>query len=599
MRNKYFTKTLNRRFFQVTLFLTLCSVSLCAQVTIGSGNPPAKGALLDLKDKEAGSNNITSETGGLLLPRVGLVSRTTLQPFIDNDQSFINNSGRVKDVHTGLVVYNLTNDFDKELCPGIYSWNGNLWERLSKPCSFFEFLCSTITTTQYMENSHTPFTRANGVKYNSAIQKTLSSPITHSYGNGLNITIPVQTINQTSNGTFNFTVSGDGTTPLGVYLLPLADLADKLGYEISSSCFVTVNISEPTISLFCDAAKTTADLNTYMDKSVPVVYSLEKVPYVLPAGDIGAAVNGITPSIETEQTLTSYSDVLQVKLKGTPVNPGETSIPITIGGATCSAKVDVAAPFTIACTDVYVTGFVNQDMGDTSPTVQVPYTLSGGSYNLPTGIIGTHYGITARVEAQTLTAPSGTIEVKFEGTPIQTLDKIPFGIDLQGNSCFIHLSVINPPTVCNDGKVAKAFVFSQNNKWFVVTPHGSYNVSSTDQRSVAVVLECNSEEEALRHPDALQYCGNQAGDRCIRLFDRRGAYVAHLHMSQESAGWYNNTGILISGNSCWDNIRAVPGARMQCTSLKTGYLGAVGITGGLGYLGITTQNAVLTDKPLR
>lgn len=599
MKNRYFTKSINRRSFQVTLFFILCSVSICAQVTIGSGNPPAKGALLELKDREPENNNITSETGGLLLPRVELANKATLQPFIANDQDFINNSERVKDIHTGLVVYNLTDDFDKDLCPGIYSWNGNLWERLSKPCSYFEFLCSTITMIQYVENKNTPFTRPNGIKYNSAIQKTLNSPITHSYGNGLSITIPAQTINQTKNGTFNFTVSGDGTTPIGVYVLPLADLADKLGYEISSSCLVTVYISEPPISLSCDAAITTANVNTYMDKSVPVAYTLDKVPYILPAGDIGAAVNGITPSIETEQTLTSYSGTLQVKLKGTPVNAGKTSIPITIGGAACSTGVDVTAPFTITCTDIYVTGFLGQDMGDTSPTVQVPYTLNSGSYNMPAGNIGTHHGITARVEAQTLTAPAGNIEVKFEGTPAQALDKIPFEVDLQGNSCFIHLSVINPPTICPDGKVAKAFVFKQNNKWYVVTPHGSYNVSTTDSRSVAVVIECNSEEEALRHPDALQYCGNDPGDRCIKLFDRRGAYVANLHMSQESTGWYNNTGILISGNSCWNNIKAIPGNRMQCTSLKTGYLGAVGITGGLGYLGITTQSAILTDKPLR
>lgn len=574
----------------------LCSASVCAQVTIGSGNPPAKGALLDLKDKKPENNNITSETGGLLLPRVGLENKTTLQPFIANDQDFINNSERVKDIHTGLVVYNLTNDFDKDLCPGIYNWDGNLWERLSKPCPFFEFLCSTITTTQYVENEHTPFTRSNGIKYKSAIQKTLNSPITHSYGNGLSITIPEQTIDQTSDGTFNFIVSGDGTTPLGVYLLPLADLADKLGYEISSSCLVTVSISEPPISLFCDAAITTADVNTYMDKAVPVVYTLDKVPYVLPAGDIGTAVNGITPSIETEQNLASYSGVLQVKLKGTPVNPGETSIPITIGGTTCSAKVNVAAPFTIACTDIYITGFVNQDMGDTSPTVQVPYTLSNGSYNLPAGTIGTQHGVTARVEAQTLTAPSGNIEVKFEGAPLQTLDKVPFTIDVQGNSCYIHLSVINPPTICPDGKVAKAFVFKQGEKWYAVTANGTFDSGSAIE-SVALTIEFDTEEEALRHPDALQYCGNSTDSRCIRLFDRRGAFVTNMSMTQRSSTW--NNGIIEAGNSCWASIVAHSNSIIKSTVYKTGNLGTTNNNGRLGYLGVISGTATMTDKPLR
>ncbi len=587
---------MNRRFFQFTLFFILCSTCVSAQVTIGSGNPPAKGALLDLKDKEPENNNITSETGGLLLPRVGLVNRSTLQPFIANDQDFINNTGKVKDIHTGLVVYNLTNDFDKNLCPGIYNWNGNLWERLSKPCSFFEFLCSTITTTQYIENEHTPFTRSNGIKYNSAIQKTLNSPITHSYSNGLSITIPAQTINQTSNGTFNFTVSGDGTTPLGVYLLPLADLADKLGYEISSSCLVTIYISEPPISLFCDAATTTADVNTYMDKSVPVVYSLDKVPYVLPAGDIGAAVNGITPSIETEQTLASHSGALQVKLKGTPVNAGETIVPLIIGGATCSAKVNVTAPFTITCSDIYITGFVDQDMSDTSPIVQVPYELSDGSYKLPAGIIGTHHGVTARVEEQTLLAPGGNIEVIFEGTPVQTLDKVPFTIDVQGNSCFIHLSVINPPTICPDGKVAKAFVFKQGEKWYAVTANGTYDTGNAIE-PVALTIEFDTEEEALRHPDALQYCGNQTTSRCIRLFDRRGAFVTNMSMTQRSSAW--NNGIIEAGNNCWNTIVAYQNSVITSVSFKSGNLGAISYNGRLGYLGIISGTATMTDKPLR
>ncbi len=68
------------------LFLTaICSLvllNLSAQVTIGSDQAPVRAALLDLKDKNANAQNITSESGGLVLPRVKLTNRETLDPFI-------------------------------------------------------------------------------------------------------------------------------------------------------------------------------------------------------------------------------------------------------------------------------------------------------------------------------------------------------------------------------------------------------------------------------------------------------------------------------------------------------------------------------------
>lgn len=582
------------------LFILLCAVDVGAQVTIGSGIPPVRGALLDIKEKEPDNENITAETGGLLLPRVGLKSKSTLIPFIANDADFQNNTDNVKDKHIGLIVYNVTIDFAEDLCPGTYEWTGNVWERLSEGCSFFEFICSTLETNQYIKNDHTVFSESNSIQYNSSVQKDMPTPVTHSYGNGLSITIPQQNIATTTNGTLNFIVSGDGTTPGGLYSLSLSELSAELGFEISSTCMIAVIISAPQINLLCDIASATAEIGVHMNKVVQVVATLDRVPYTLPVGNIGQPAGGITPSIETPQILTSLSgNVIDVTLKGIPLNAGKIKVPITIGNATCNIDVNVSAPFEITCSDIYSTGFVDQDLSETTSPVYVPYTLNSGTYTMPAGVIGTHYGVTAYVDEQTLTAPSGTIEVKFRGTPIQTLDKIPFEIELQGNTCFIHLSVINPPTICPDGKVAKAFVFYQNNKWYIVTGKGSYDISGTESASVAATIECNTEEEALRHPDALQYCGDVRTARCIKLFDRRGAYVTNLDMTQRSAEWYNNTGILEARNGCITDIIAYSGARMRSVSFKAGYLGAVGLSGGIGYLGITAQEAKLTDKPLR
>lgn len=806
MKNQCFIKSMVIKFLPFIFFFTLSVVDIYAQVTIGSGEPPAKAALLELKDKEPEDDNITSKSGGLLLPRVGLENKTTLMPFIADDQNFKNNTNKIKDKHTGLVVYNLTNSFEKDLCPGTYEWTGSYWERLSKPCVFFEFDCSSVTasnfyhnantafkteftirynsglqktlsntiihsysnglsiivepqtiskgdnllftfyvsgdgttppgihtlslselqdklgiklssicsitvnvsipvldifctnatasatmgvpmnttvnvyysinrypytllpgnigqevngitpsiaasqtltastgvitvtlkgtpigsgkisvpitignltcsievnvgvpfeficsslaTGQYIENEHTAFNKTNEIKYNSTFQKSITQSVIHSYSNGLSITVPVQTINQGTDQPFTFLVSGDGTTPRGIHVLSLSDLAGKLGFDIPSSCLISVIISAPQLNLYCSTASTTAEMDVDMDKVVNVPYTVDRIPYTIPAGNIGQPVNGITPSIETSQTLTSYSGNIAVTLKGRPENAGKTPIPIIIGPTTCNIDVNINPPFTMACSDIYITGFVKQDMSDTSPSVQVPYTMNHGSYDLPAGIIGTHHGVTARVEAQTLTAGAGYINVKFEGTPIQSLDKIPFSIDIQGNSCHIYLSVINPPTVCPDGKVAKAFVFQQDSKWYILSPYGTYNASGVYE-SVALVIECSTEEEALRHPDALQYCGDITDSRCIRLFDRRGAFVANTYMTQRSASWYNNTGILEAGTGCWSSITAYSKSKITCTSFKTGNLGAVGVSGGTGYMGITSKTATMTDKPLR
>ena len=59
------------------LLSTLLAVSLYSQVTIGMGEAPVGGALLQLKETE--SNN-TNANKGLGLPRVKLTSETNLYP---------------------------------------------------------------------------------------------------------------------------------------------------------------------------------------------------------------------------------------------------------------------------------------------------------------------------------------------------------------------------------------------------------------------------------------------------------------------------------------------------------------------------------------
>jgi len=92
------------------------------QVTIGLGEEPEKAALLQLKDQQSDAGNVTSTTGGLLLPRVRLERKNELNPFIGGA------SEEDRLLHTGLMVYNLQEVEEENLKMGINYWDGKKME---------------------------------------------------------------------------------------------------------------------------------------------------------------------------------------------------------------------------------------------------------------------------------------------------------------------------------------------------------------------------------------------------------------------------------------------------------------------------------------
>lgn len=95
------------------IFLLLFHTTVDAQVTIGSTNPPSQGALLDLKMNDDGTS-----TKGLLLPRITLVDKETMDPVFTTADS------ELKKQHIGLIVYHVGgNNID----PGVYTWDGEQW----------------------------------------------------------------------------------------------------------------------------------------------------------------------------------------------------------------------------------------------------------------------------------------------------------------------------------------------------------------------------------------------------------------------------------------------------------------------------------------
>lgn len=100
------------------LFIALSVGKAKAQVTIGSGKLPNKGALLDLKQFE----EEVSSSKGLGLPRVQLTSKKNLYPMFDVGYDKANEDL----AHIGLVVY-VPDFFDVDNCPGAYVWDGTEW----------------------------------------------------------------------------------------------------------------------------------------------------------------------------------------------------------------------------------------------------------------------------------------------------------------------------------------------------------------------------------------------------------------------------------------------------------------------------------------
>jgi hypothetical protein len=101
--------------------------SVQAQVTVGMGEEPTKGALLQLKNKEV-TGDIANADKGFGLPRVELTSLTELSPMFPATPP-VDNGTKLE--HTGLTVYNVNVDAAIPLAEGIYTWDGSKWVQVT------------------------------------------------------------------------------------------------------------------------------------------------------------------------------------------------------------------------------------------------------------------------------------------------------------------------------------------------------------------------------------------------------------------------------------------------------------------------------------
>lgn len=119
------------RIAALIFFVFIFCIPLLAQVTIGSGIEPEKAAILDIKEKDDfdKSGDLVSVTnGGVKLPRVRLTNIRDLSPFLNSESYSKEDYEKIKKKHTGLVVFNLTED--KDFVKSIYEWDGEQWDLL-------------------------------------------------------------------------------------------------------------------------------------------------------------------------------------------------------------------------------------------------------------------------------------------------------------------------------------------------------------------------------------------------------------------------------------------------------------------------------------
>ena len=142
----------------------LFAVLTHAQVTIGSGNTPVSGALLQLKEND---NTGVNATKGMLLPRVQLTG---------HDLNAIQQSGSESaQAYAGLVVWNTRGVGD--ICKGVNIWTGTKWNSvMPKAKDQTNFDATTGILTDHEGNTYTTSDFGTAGRWMTVNLRTKRSP---------------------------------------------------------------------------------------------------------------------------------------------------------------------------------------------------------------------------------------------------------------------------------------------------------------------------------------------------------------------------------------------------------------------------------------
>lgn len=361
------TKTLI--FFLCVIYMLSGRHAAYAQVTIGLGEAPEKYATLQVKDVELkGTDSLNAPTaskGGILLPRVKLVKKNELLPFVASaevnppTEEYL----KAKKSHTGLIVYNIVEDPVEDLCLGLNQWDGEQW-------NCFEFRTGNATA-ELGECNELRFEGEykNGVPL--APTNYMTIPIKVSKKGAYTITARVKDAetNTDDNG-YYFTISGTFlTTGNHILTVPGAGTPIKFTPLGLAGDYVTITLNGEEIS---GATAGCPKKISVKDSSVRPVYTMAcssvKVNGTYKVGQkldpekefieltlnvtepFGAAYDIKTNTVdgiyfEGTGTLDEATQKIKLKGYGTPVNMTNKVFTITTndgsGSATCTATVNM------------------------------------------------------------------------------------------------------------------------------------------------------------------------------------------------------------------------------------------------------------------
>lgn len=344
---------------------------LGAQVTIGLGEEPEKGALLQIKERENISDSTRNAYRGLGLPRVILSDKNQLYPMflLDPDNPLSTsanndyNNAAKKEVedkkHTGLIVYNLVEDVENGLCKGLNQWNGREWTcfETRKGQSIFTIAdCSNDIKVYGGYSNGESLSSSNFLTINVTVTKAGAYSITATATDPANDNeyFFITSGEFLSTGTFSLVIPGMGT--------PKDPQVDQFTVSINGvrengsnpACTFSITVADssirPNYTLRCNTTKAfgVLKLNTELDPTNYIEVYL----------DVPVASYGATYDIKTDVVdgvyykasgILSASMVLQpIKLMGfgTPTSTGKKTVTISTNSesnsATCKAFIDVA-----------------------------------------------------------------------------------------------------------------------------------------------------------------------------------------------------------------------------------------------------------------
>ncbi|GHT09748.1 hypothetical protein FACS189426_08910 [Bacteroidia bacterium] len=336
----------------------LIGSTMHAQVTIGSGEAPAPGSLLQLKSKANALDGAFNAYQGVGLPRVQLSVKDQLYPmFLNNpdvptsgpNANYQNNKKQLDKMHIGMIVYNLTEDEDKDFYPGLYQWDGEEWKSFETKMGNAKFNpvpCSAITVNgTYIEG--TDVTAANYLTIKLDVTKAGAFFFTINSGNGYSFFLSGVALN-----------AGPMTVNVPCQGKPAIVQTDKLrvsGFDLVAGCEPVVEVVSSIAEYSLDCSSTVVNGKYQKGKGLTTSHTIILNITVSTSGSYTITTpltNGIRFSASGKITLATagVAETRTITLIGSGTPTVNIDFPITInantlqGNATCSATVPITLP---------------------------------------------------------------------------------------------------------------------------------------------------------------------------------------------------------------------------------------------------------------